>query len=257
MGTPIPRGGDDREHDGAPRRPRTSLTPDLVALATRVGRHDWDPAGSGDEEESIASGVLALAITAQADPAAFLQRLAVACLPAGAWAAYGAERLALRLFGPDNPLQCHPAWCALLDRALALNRTRLLPYPLLPTYLAEHFEVEGGDPEDWLPYHEEPDPGEASISPLGPVEVRKVVEGRAGSGVTVTVRRDGAHVVGLVELVMADGDGRPTGTQRATLECWRASHLYDLYLDIAWAFPFRAWADPELEPFFPGPTPRI
>ncbi len=256
MGTPTR--GEGPEHDGVPRRPRTSLTPDLVTLATRVGRHDWDPAGSGDDEASIARGVLALAITAHADPAAFLQRLAVACLPAGAWAAYGAERLALRLFGPQSSLRCQPAWCALLDRSLALTRTRLLPYPLLPAYLAEHFEVEGGDPEDWLPFSEEPDPEEASITPLGANEVRKVLEGRAGSDVTVTVRLDGAHVVGLVELVVPAGDGQPTGTAvRATVECWRAHHLYDLYIDIAWAFPFRAWADPELEPFFPGPIPRL
>lgn len=253
-----PTRGEGPGDDGVARRPRTSLTPDLVTLATRVGRHDWDPAGSGDDEASIARGVLGLAITAHADPASFLQRLAVACLPAGAWAAYGAERLALRLFGPGSDLRCHPAWCALLDRSLALNRTRLLPYPLLPAYLAEHFEVEGGDPEDWLPFRDEPDPEEASITPLGPHEVRKVLEGRAGSDVTVTVRLDGADAVGLVELVAPAGDGPIAETAvRTTVEYWRASQLYDLYLDIAWAFPFRAWADPELEPFFPGPSPRL
>lgn len=86
-----------------------------------------------------------------------------------------------------------------------------------------------------------------------------MVEGRAGSGALVTVRLDGAQVIGLVEMSAPSvvGGGSTGTTMRATVECWRANDLYDLYLDIAWAFPFRVWADPELEPFFAGPSPRI
>lgn len=258
MGTPTPTGG-SHERDGVPRRPPSSLTPDLVALAERVGRHDWNPAGSDDDEALIAAScILPLKAAAEADPPAFLQRLADACLPVGAWAAYGAERLALRLFGPGSPCRLDPAWCSLLDRTLALSQGRLLPYPLLPEYLVERYEDVGADPEAWLPFCEAPEPGETEIRPLEPGEVRTVVEGRAGSGVRVSVTLDGAQVIGLVELEASPEGNRSGGTaQRATVELWRAHDLYDLYLDIAWAFPFRVWADPELEPFFPGPAPRI
>ncbi len=249
MGTPTPTGGSN-EHSGS--------APDLVALALRVGRHDWNPAGSDDDEAVIAAScVMPLKAAAAADPAAFLRRLARTCLPAGAWAAYGADRLALRLFGAASPLRFEPAWCALIDRSLVLYQGRRLPYPLLPEYLVERYEATGGDPEDWLPFCEPPEPGAAEITPLQPDEARTVVEGRAGSGVRVTVRRDSTKVVGLVELTAPAGDGRAGATAvRATVECWQAHDLYDLYLDIAWAFPFRAWADPELEPFFTGPAPR-
>ncbi|MEZ5409240.1 MAG: hypothetical protein R2761_14525 [Acidimicrobiales bacterium] len=257
MGTPIPEGGSD-ERGAVPRRP-PSLRPHLAALAERVGRHDWNPAASEDDETAVAAScVRPLAAEAGTEPRAFLDRLADACLPAGPWAAYGADRLALRLFGPSSELRHHPAWSALLDAAVSLCRARLLPYPLLPTYLAERFEAAGGDPESWLPFIEAPEPGEARITPLRPGDVRTVVEGRADSGTRVTVRLDGTEVIGLVELAVPAGQSRATGTAvRATVECWRADDLYDLYLDIAWAFPFRSWADPELEPFFPGPAPRI
>lgn len=258
MGMPTPTGG-SHERDGVPRHPPSSLAPDLVALAERVGRHDWNPAGSDDDEALItASCVRPLKAAAEADPAAFLRRLADTCLPAGVWAAYGAERLAFRLFGPDRPRRLDPAWCALVDRTLALSQGRLLPYPLLPGYLVERYEEVGADPEDWLPFSEPPEPAEAHITPLKPGEVRPVLMGRAGSGVRVTVTVDGAHVIGLVELDATAGGNRGDGAaRRTTVECWRAHDLYDLYLDIAWAFPFRVWADRELEPFFPGPAPRI
>lgn len=149
MGTQTPAGG-GHERDGKPSRPPAALTPDLVALATRVGRHDWNPTGGDDEALIAACCVLPLAAEAEADPAAFLHQLARTCLPAGAWAAYGAERLALRLFGAASPWRHHPAWCSLIDRSLVLHRARLLPYPLLPDYLAEHYEALGGDPEGWL-----------------------------------------------------------------------------------------------------------
>jgi len=255
MGRPTPTGGND-ERDGVPRRP-PSLAPDLVVLAERVGKHDWNPVVSQDDEAEIAACCVApLATAAAADPVAFLCRLADTCLPAGPWAAYGAGRLALRLFGTGNDLRYHPVWLELLDRSLSLCRTRLLPYPLLPTYLAEHFAACGGAPEDWLPFSEEPEPDEAAITPLPPGEGRTVVEGQLGSGLRVTVQRDGAQFVGLVELVDPAGGHEPLPQAvAAAVECWRADDLYDLYVDIAWAFPFRAWADPELMPFFPGPVP--
>lgn len=259
MGTPTPAGG-GRDRDGVPRRPPCDRTPDLVVRAERVGRHDWDPAGSDDDEALIAAScVLPLVAVAQADPATFLRRLAHTCLPAGPWAAYGAERLALRLFGADSPWRHDPAWCALLDRSLTLTQGRLLPYPLLPDHLMERYEAVGSDPEDWLPFREAPEPGEAEITPLEPGEMRTVVEGRAGSGLRVTVALDGVEVVGLVELTTTPAGERRAGSTalRATVECWRAHDLYDLYLDIAWAFPFRVWAHAELEPFFPGPVPRV
>lgn len=252
MGTPTPTGGSDERH-GVPRRP-PSLPPDLVALAERVGKHDWNPAASQDDEAAIAASCVRP--LAAAEPTALLLRLADACLAAGPWAAYGADRLALRLFGPDSALSHHPAWSALRDRSLSLSRARLVPYPLLPAYLAEHFEAAGGNPEAWLPFRPEPEPDEAAITPLGPGEVRTVLEGRVGSGIRVTVQLDGAQVVGLVGFTAGAGDGRTAGTVvGTTVEWWRVHDLYDLYLDIAWAFPFRAWADPELAPFFPGPAP--
>ncbi len=258
MGTQTPAGG-GHERDGVPRRPPVARTPDLVALAARVGRHDWNPIGSDDDEALIAAScVKPLVAEAEADPVAFLQQLARTCLPAGAWASYGADRLALRLFGAASPWRHHPAWCSLIDRSLVLTQGRLLPYPLLPDYLVERYEALGGDPESWLPFSEAPDPDDAAITPLEPGETRLVVEGRAGSGVRVTVRLDGPQVIGLVEMSASAGGGRGTGTTMlASVEIWRAGDLYDLYLDIAWAFPFRVWADPELEPFFPGPSPRI
>ncbi|MDH4363827.1 MAG: hypothetical protein OEY41_08740 [Acidimicrobiia bacterium] len=77
----------------------------------------------------------------------------------------------------------------------------------------------------------------------------------------MTVRLDGAQVIGLVELAAPAGDSWATGTAlRATAECWRTQELSDLYFDIAWAFPsargpIRNWS-PSSPALLPGCEPR-
>jgi hypothetical protein len=90
-------------------------------------------------------------------------------------------------------------------------------------------------------------------TPPAPDEIRLILRmGSEPSANTVLIRKSGDEIEALIERSRSSED--PTRTQ----EVWkRTTSQYELYLEIANVIQVRAWADPELEPFYPTPPALI
>lgn len=232
-------------------KPKGLLPTDILQMMERFGRHEIDIMGSQDDGYDVFKATQQPLITAaNTDPAGFIRALADACVPAGGWAVYGADRTVVNLVGSSPP---GDDWLRILDGSIEFLRTNYVPPVRVPPYAWERFVDSGGTANTWLPLRPAPDRAATRITAPGDGEVRRLVNlGPTPDANVVVLRRDGDHYVVLIDAPRSDDD--PTRSQR---EWKRGTDLYDLYLDIAWSHQVWDWADPEIEPFFPAPKARI
>jgi hypothetical protein len=233
------------------RKPGGLLPPDILRMMERFGRHEIDIMGSHDDGYAVFKATQQpLIAVAGTDPAGFIRALADACVPAGGWVVYGADRTVVNLVGSSPP---GDDWLRILDGSIEFLRANYVPPIRIPPYSWKRFLDNGGTANSWLSLRPAPDREATRITVLGDGEIRRLVKlGPATDANVVLLRRDGDHYVALIDARQSDDD--PSRSRR---EWKRGTALYDLYLDVAWSCQIWDWADPEIEPFFPAPRALI
>lgn len=237
---PAPRGA------GGHRLPR-----DILPMMERFGRHEINIMESTDDGSEVFQATqMPLWAFASEDPDGFVRALADACVPAGEWAVYGAERTVVNLVN-TNPGTAD--WYRILDASLAFVRANFVPPMRIPPYAWNRFVETGGTARTWIPLREPPPRETARIAPFTDGMSRLLVRiGKAEDSNRIIARREGDEYVAYVDARQSDED--PT---RAQWEFKRASTAYDLYVDVAWSVQVWERVNPEIEPFFPAPKALI
>lgn len=230
---------------------KVRLPDDIVDMMERLGRHEIDVTGNGEDANLIFQSTLApLLGPASSDPEGLVAALADACVPVGGWTVYGADRAVVNLIGVDPP---GTEWPRILDGSLEFLRANFVPPIRIPSYAWDHFIDSGGTANTWLPLRPTPERGATPITPLAAGERRRVVKlGPEPDANVVVVKQDGSEVVALINSRYSDDD--PT---RSDHEFKRAADLYGLFVELGWSLQVWDWADPEMEPFFPAPKALI
>jgi hypothetical protein len=239
---------------------------EVVPLVERFGRIDWHELDPGVRAEAQAALVERFRPLAEADAGALLELLATTCVPAGGWAAYGADRLMVRLFGVcSEHLLSTPGGC-ILDASAAFLRNSGVPWRWVPLYLRQRLTATGYcgpecsdncDCPHWIPCAEVPGPGDVAIRSLVDGEQRCVAVCGPQATTRVVVQNHGHQVATYLDL-SCNPDGTIGSTRVGQLICWQvADELDELYLDIGQAFLCRSWTHPELAPYCVRPEPRI
>jgi hypothetical protein len=225
--------------------------PEIVRLMERFGRYEIDVMRSPDDPQAV-FGLTQMPFVplSQRDPMGLIHLLAEACVPAGGWAAYGADRTVVNLVGASPP---GDDWLRILDASIEFLRSNYVPPIRIAPYAWDRWIAGGGTSNTWVPLRPPPDREAAHITPLDAGETRPVVKlGPEADANLVLVRRAGDGYVALIDAKWSDEDAK-----RSQSDWKRATALYDLYLDIAWSIQVRDWADTEIEPFFPAPRALI
>lgn len=240
-----------RDVTDAPRSGGHRLPSGVLQMMERFGRHEINPMESADDGYEVFQATQQpLWAFASEDPDGFISALADICVPAGGWAAYGADRTVVNLVNSDPGTN---DWYRILDASLGFLRANFVPPMRIPPYAWERFVATGGTARTWVPLRQPPPRELARITPFTDERSRLLVRiGKTDDSNRVVARRDGEEYVAYIDARRSDDD--PTRTQ---WEYKRASTSYDLYVDVAWSTQIWDWAEPELEPFFPAPKARI
>lgn len=214
---------------------------ELLGWAGRAAVAPWNPVHD-DPDQTLDR--LLTTIHRMTDPRALLRRWCRGGLGDDGLVMLGVAALVAHHPGPARD---DPGWHRLLDASLGFLRASYVDRARVPSWAWDHYLATGGGERGWL----EPRPGPESDpeppTPLGDDEVRLLAVTGPGSRVLVTCR--GAGYVAL-----DDTDGEDEGLLFTLSE---RDDLYDCYEEAAWATPYRAWAQAELEPFFPVPRPAL
>lgn len=231
-----------------------ALPPNIVSLMERFGRYEMDPEGSGEDSSKIWMETQSpLRPFATSDPEGFLIALAGAAVPVGGYAVYGASRTLFEFIKP--PFDKHPAYIAIMTGAIQFLRANGVPPMRVRPYEWQHWADMGGTRETWLPRRPTPLRDEAPITSLRPGETRKVAQliSRPDSNIILVRQRDDGRYCALIDARQSDED--PT---RSQWEWKSAESLYELYIEIGLSQQTPTyWYNPELEPYFPLPRPKI
>lgn len=227
------------------RRPRTRLPADILAQLEQLGRASYDPSGY----ESPWQLTVAMYHLAQEDRDGFLADLAAAALPAGGWPVYGAMKLIMDILEPDLD---QPDFNAIALAGLEFLRSHGVPTSRLsPNEMDLWHRLQGND-APWLVGRPLPPD---RLTPLQPGEVRRVAQVFPGPRSNVIYVKQTApdRYVAVV-----DGEWSEEDPRRVQNEWYGAGSLHDLYVRIGQGFQTPCyWADQELEPYFPLPSPTL
>ncbi|MBK6870821.1 MAG: hypothetical protein IPJ14_09690 [Kineosporiaceae bacterium] len=228
----------------------------LAALAARFGRHEfYGQASTEDPVQIQRETLIPLYPEAARDPNAFLERLRREVLPAGGWALYGADRLMWELI-TDKTARQSEAGLEIMDASLSFLRENGVPPQRVRPYQWEHWIGTGGTIDTWLMTRPTPTHAQAPIRELAPGELRPVARLTAdpqSNVILVRLAANGEHVEAIIDAPQSDDDPRRTQWE------WKsAPTLYELYVQIGLTHQVPTpWYDPDLEPYFPLPAPRI
>lgn len=228
---------------------------DLVVMMSDVGRQECDRGRLCDGPgPALVAAIEQFGPAGRADPPRLVSSLAVACLPVGGWAVFGAERVVSAVLGPCPAL---PDWHRLADAAIEVLQAHYVRWVRVPDTLWERYLARGGSIREWLPFQPPPEPHEAAITPLFDGETRCLITASDSPEASrVLVHRCGIEVIAVIDANW--GVVGPDGSAvRSVFEWKRAAEIYDLYLDIGWTTADWHWAHPEIEPFFPAPRTLI
>lgn len=227
------------------RRPQTRLPADILAQLEQLGRAAYDPSGY----ESPWQLTVAMYHLAQEDRDSFLADLAAVALPAGGWPVYGAMKLIMDILEPDLD---QPDFNAIALAGLEFFRSHGVPTSRLsPNEMGLWHRLQGDD-APWLVGR--PPPPDR-LTPLQPGEVRRVAQVFPGPRSNVIYVKQTApdRYVAVV-----DGEWSEEDRRRVQNEWYAARSLHDLYVRIGQGFQTPCyWADHELEPYFPLPSPTL
>lgn len=228
---------------------RVKLPPNIVDEMEKYGRAKWD-----GEYEILDSGPYDayLRDLPAAEQLQWLGDLKEAVVPVGGWACYGAATtVEAAMSHPLDVPAYHELFAASLDfqreagvweDALSINERRF--------WRAEH------PGEAWQTPRRQPSRDEAKITPLDDGELRKVVVmmNIPDSNEVLVTRTDGGTVLSIMDMPVERG----TDKGRTREVAHEADDLYTLFAHISYHMRVpNHWVDPELEPFFPFPSPRI
>lgn len=227
------------------RRPQTRLPADILAQLEQLGRAAYDPSGY----ESPWQLTVAMYHLAQEDRDSFLADLAAVALPAGGWPVYGAMKLIMDILEPDLD---QPDFNAIALAGLEFFRSHGVPTSRLsPNEMGLWHRLQGDD-APWLVGR--PPPPDR-LTPLQPGEVRRVAQVFPGPRSNVIYVKQTApdRYVAVV-----DGEWSEEDRRRVQNEWYAARSLHDLYVRIGQGLQTPCyWADHELEPYFPLPSPTL
>ena len=134
-------------------------------------------------------------------------------------------------------------------------RANGVPPMMVKGYQWEYWIDSGGTADTWIPRRPVPLPEEASITELLPGEVRRVTQRTSeidSNAILVRQNNDGPYCA-LIDAKYSDEDPRRRQDE------WKfAKSLHELYIQIGLVLQVPTyWYDPELEPYFPLPRPKI
>jgi hypothetical protein len=231
---------------------------DLASLMARFGRFEYDPQGSSEDPSWIYGSVIApLYASGTEDPVKLLARLEREVSSKGGWGAYGAGHAVWEILSTEQraSLRDNASYNAVVDASLQFLRENGVPPMKVTGYEWDHWTMHGGTIDTWIPPRDPPRREEARITPLRAGELRPVARLTATSDSNVMLVRGSAQqgYTGVVDARYSDEDPR-----RVQSDWESADDLYDLYLMIGRSLQTPpTWHDPEIEPFFPLPKPRI
>ena len=227
------------------------LPPGILLMMERFGRHEINIMESSDDGSDVFQATQQpLWAFASEDPDGFVRALADACVPAGGWAVYGAERTVVNLVNV-NPGTAD--WYRILDASLDFVRANFVPPIRIPPYAWQRFVEAGGTARTWMPLRDPPPREGARITPFTDGMTRLLVQvGKADNSNRIIARQVGDEYIAYVDARQSDED--PTRTQ---WEYKRANTAYDLYVEVAWSTQVWERLNPEIEPFFPAPKAKI
>jgi hypothetical protein len=229
------------------------LPSDIADLMDRFGRYEFNPSGNLDGGDMWADTQQPLLEFASNDPSGFLSALATEVTPLGGWTAYGAGRTALNLLNSDDRIG--PSYKTVMDGDVDFLRSSGVPPMHVAGYEWERWLERGGTVDTWIPRRPIPSLEEAFISELQLGEVRRLTHlGSApDSNFIVVKQEEGGRFCALIDAKWSSED--PTRSQSE----WKsADTLYGIYIETGLMAQSGAyWHDPELEPYFPLPVPKI
>lgn len=233
-----------------PSRPG-QLPPNIVEMMTVFGQYRFDPMGSSTDPSYIWNGICAPLLPAvKFDTAGFLHELAASVLPVGGWAVYGGSHLVKELLSGDLN---DPSYHAMMEASLDFLREQGVPKLRLNDYESSFWNEHKGRTEPWIPAR--PLPENPTLTPLTVGQDRLIAQleqDEASNTVYARLADDGTYQA-LIDARRSDEDPR-----RVRKEWKTAISHYDLYREVAETLQVPShWADPELEPFFPYPPPKI
>lgn len=241
---------------GRKARP-VSLPADIAARMAKYGRDRRNP--PRDMYELLAydpyeSG--AFINTLQAMPPdeqrAWVNALSDIVVSVGGWAAYGAADLVMAAM--SHPVD-FAAYRSILDASLEFQRSSCVWESELSINETLYWQ-ETHPGELWMTPTSPPPRDAAVITDLPVGQERRIAVMNAipDSNEVYASRPEAGRYVAIVEAAVERGEARG----RVRNEADSAENLYDLYCKLGQhMLAPNHWVDPELEPFFPYPSPKI
>ena len=228
---------------------RPLLPADIAAQMAEYGRARWNQQFEISEPGPFDGALQDMPPDAQR---AWVTALSDAVVPVGGWAVMGAQVTVMKVAGRLADL---PAYRAIMDAALEFQRSAgVWEFQLSITekaYWHEHHQN-----ELWLARRDPPSRAAAVIPPLPVGQERKlaIMSNVPDSNEVYASQPEAGRYVAIVEAPLERG----SASRRVRREADTADSLYDLYCQLGEAMKLpNHWVDPELEPFFPYPSPRI
>lgn len=230
---------------------------DIAAKMAKYGRSRRNPPRDASEllaYDPYESGAYIETLRAMPpdEQRAWVIALSDAVVPLGGWAAYGAADLVMAAM--DHPVDL-AAYRSILDARLQFQRSSCVWESELSINEKVYWRETHPD-ELWMTPTNPPSRDAAVITdlPVGQERRIAVMSAVPDSNEVYAYRPEAGRYVAIVEAPVERGADRGRVRDEAD---W-ADNLYDLYCKLGQHMHLsNYWADPELEPFFPYPSPKI
>jgi hypothetical protein len=248
------RGGGGLDSDTPTGRPirhesKPLLPADIVPRMAEYGQAKWNGQYEISEPGPFDKTLQDMPPEAQR---AWVAALSEAVVTAGGWAAMGAQATVMK---KASDLADLLAYRAIMDAALEFQRSAGV-WEFQLSINEKVYWQEQHQNEPWLARRDPPSRAAAAITPLPVGQERKVavMSNMPDSNEVYVSHPEADRYVAIVEAPLE----RDSGRGRVRREADIAGNLYDLYGKLGEAMKLpNYWVDPELEPFFPYPSPKI
>lgn len=221
----------------------------IVPRMAEYGRARWNHQYDPFEPGPFDGALQAMPPDAQR---AWVAALSEAVVTAGGWAVMGAQATVMKM---TSHLADLPAYRAIMDAALDFQRSAGV-WEFQLSITEKLYWHEQHQNESWLVRRDPPPRAATALTPLPVGQERKVavMSNVPDSNEVYASHPEADRYVAIVEAPLERGSGRGRVRQEADT----ADSLYDLYCKLGEAMKLpNHRVDPELEPFFPYPSPRI
>jgi len=233
------------------------LPADMAAKMAKYGQDRWNPPRDlsallvYDPYES-GSFIEALRAMPPDEQLAWVSALSDVVVPVGGWAAYGAADLVMSAM--SHPVEL-AAYRAILDASLQFQRSSWVWESGLSVNEQVYWQ-EAHAGEQWMTPTPPPSRDAAVITdlPVGDERMIVVMSAIPDSNKVYASHPEAGRYVAIVEAPVE----RDADRGHVRNEADSAESLYDLYCLLGQhMIQSSHWLDPELEPFFPYPSPKI